>query len=237
MKRILLLFITVFIISCDAGTLQQVVDAVNSTTVTNADISQGLKQALTKGIDSGVSYLSKPDGFYKSPYKILLPENARKVTDKLKVVPGFNKLESEINLKLNRAAEDAVKRAKPIFVDAIKQMTFNDVRNILMGNRNAATQYLHRTTYNKLYNEFHPVIIKSLNKYGALDLWANAVNNYNKIPFVEKMNPKLDDYVTKKALVGVFDMVEKKEYDIRTNIKSRSTDLLKKVFALQDKKK
>ena len=235
MKKLLVLLVAVLLVSCDAATLQKVMDNVNKATVSNEEIAQGLKQALTKGIDSGVSYLSKPGGFYKSPYKILLPDNARKVVDKLKVVPGFSKLEDEINLKLNSAAEDAVKTAKPIFVDAIKQMTFNDVKNILMGEKNAATQYLYRTTYNKLYNEFHPIIVQSLNKYGALDLWSNAVNAYNKLPFVEKMNPKLDDYVTKKALEGVFDMVQKKEYDIRTNIKARTTDLLKKVFALQDK--
>ena len=236
MKRLLILMITVLMVSCDSTNLKQVMKDLGSLTVNNDEIAQGLKQALNNGIESGVNYLSRTDGFYKSPYKILLPENARKVVDKLKPVPGFNKLEEQINLKLNRAAEDAVKTAKPIFVDAIKQMTFTDVRNILMGEKDAATKYLYRTTYNKLYNEFHPIIIKSLNKYGALDLWSNAVNAYNKIPFVQKMNPQLDDYVTKKALDGVFDMVQKKEYDIRTNAKARTTDLLKRVFALQDKK-
>lgn len=235
MKKIFLLIITITLISCDAATLQRVMDSVAETPLSNVDIGNGLKQALDKGIDSGVTYLSKENGFYSSPYKILLPKDAQNVVEKLKVIPGFDKVEDEIILRLNRSAEDAVKRAKPIFVSAIKEMTFTDVRNILMGNNDAATQFLYRTTNTKLYNEFNPVILQSLNKFGALDYWADAVNAYNKIPFVNKMNPKLDDYVTNKALDGVFDMVEKKELDIRNNIRARTTDLLKRVFALQDK--
>jgi hypothetical protein len=234
--RILLLFITIVsLVSCDPATLEKIMESAGQTSVSDLEINKGLKEALNKGIDSGVTYLSAENGFYTSPYKILLPEEARKVADKLKVVPGFDKVENEITLKLNRAAEDAVKTAKPIFINAISQMTFADVKNILFGDKNAATQFLHRTTYNSLYNEFNPVIVNSLNKFNALDYWSDAVTTYNKIPFVTKMNPKLDDYVTKKALDGVFDMVEKKELDIRNNLAARTTDLLKRVFGLQDK--
>lgn len=236
-KRIFLLVITISLISCDPATMKRVMDSVGeSTSLSNLDISKGLKQALNKGIDSGVTYLSKPDGFYKSQYKILLPADAQNVVNKLKVIPGFDRVEEEILKRLNRSAEDAVKTAKPIFVTAIKQMTFSDVKNILMGPNNAATSYLNRTTNAKLYKEFNPVILNSLNKFGALDYWANAVKSYNKIPFVKRMNPKLDDYVTNQALKGVFSMVEKKELDIRTNLRSRTTDLLRKVFKLQDNK-
>lgn len=234
--KVFYLFILSFILfSCDPAVMQKVLESAGQTQVSDLEISNGLKEALNKGIDSGVNYLSAENGFYSSPYKILLPEEARKVTDKLKVIPGWDKVENEITLKLNRAAEDAVKTAKPIFINAIKQMTFSDVKNILFGDKNAATQFLHRTTYNSLYNEFNPVIVSSLNKFNALDYWSNAVTSYNKIPFVTKMNPKLDDYVTKKALDGVFDMVEKKELDIRSNLAARTTDLLKRVFGMQDK--
>lgn len=233
--KVFYLFILSFVLfSCDPAVMQKVLESAGQTQVSDLEISSGLKEALNKGIDSGVNYLSAENGFYSSPYKILLPEEARKVTEKLKVIPGWDKVENEITLKLNRAAEDAVKTAKPIFINAIKQMTFSDVKNILFGDKNAATQFLHRTTYNSLYNEFNPVIVSSLNKFNALDYWSNAVTSYNKIPFVTKMNPKLDDYVTKKALDGVFDMVEKKELDIRSNLAARTTDLLKRVFGMQD---
>ena len=113
-------------------------------------------------------------------------------------------------------------------------MTFNDALNILMGEKNAATQYLDRTTRTQLYNEFNPVILNSLNKFGAVDYWEDAVTKYNSIPFVNKVNPRIDDYVTKRALDGLFSMVEKEERSIRKDPVKRTTDLLKKVFAKQD---
>ncbi len=198
------------------------------------DIGNGLKEALTIGISKGADKLSLKDGFYKSAYKVLLPAEAQKVTSKLRNVPLFGNVEAVILEKINRAAEDAAKSAKPIFISAIKEMTFQDATSILMGEKNSATTYLNKATYNKLYQQFTPVIVRSLNKFNAIDYWADAVNTYNKIPFVEKMNPKLDDYVAQKALLGLFSMVEKKELDIRKNVGSRSTDLLKKVFAKQD---
>ena len=215
--------------SCD--TLQQLSGGLEPTT---AEIGQGLKQALELGISEGATLLSQRDGYFKSQYKILLPAEARKVTDKLKFIPGFSDVENVVLEKLNRAAEDAAASAKPIFVNAIKEMTFEDALNILMGPDNAATQYLDLKTHDPLYNDFHPVIVTSLNKFNAIEYWADAVNAYNKIPLVEKVNPSLDQYVTEKALDGLFGMVAKKELQIRTDINSRTTDLLKKVFAKQD---
>lgn len=216
--------------SCD--TLQQVGGYLNEPTL--AEIGQGLKQALEFGISEGASTLSKRDGYFKSAYKILLPEEARDVTDKLKIIPGFTNVESVILEKLNRAAEDAAKSAAPIFIDAITSMTFNDALSILKGQDDAATDYLHLKTFNPLYQEFQPVILASLNKVNAVQYWADAVNAYNKIPFVTKVNPKLDEYVTEKALEGLFAMVAQKELGIRNDINQRTTDLLKKVFAKQD---
>ncbi len=200
----------------------------------DAEIGQGLKQALEIGIGKGSDRLSQLDGYYKSPYKILLPEEARKVTDKLKVIPFFSDVEEVILEKINRGAEDAAKKAKPIFVNAIKQMTFDDALNILMGEDNAATNYLNNATRIQLYSEFSPVINQSLDKFDANKYWADAVKKYNSLPFVEKVNPDLGDYVTNQALNGLFSMVEKEEKNIRTNISARTTDLLKKVFAKQD---
>lgn len=223
------LLVSLCLPSCD--TLQQLSGGLEPT---NAEIAQGLKQALEFGISEGASLLAQRDGYFKSEYKIVLPPEARKVTDRLKFIPGFSDVENVILEKLNRAAEDAAASAKPIFVNAIKQMTFDDALQILMGADNAATQYLDLKTRVPLYNEFHPVIVTSLNKFNAIEYWADAVNAYNKIPLVEKINPSLDQYVTEKALDGLFGMVAKKELQIRTNINSRTTDLLKKVFAKQD---
>lgn len=236
MKRIVLLSaLTLVFSSCDV--LQEIVDTSLSqpAALTSGEIASGLKQALEFGITEGATKLSQQDGYFKSAYKILLPPEARKVTEKLKSIPGFTNVENIILEKINRGAEDAAKKAAPIFKNAITSMTFNDALGILMGNQNAATRYLQNATTNKLYAEFNPVIAESLDKFSARKYWADAVNAYNKIPLVEKANPDLDDYVTKQALTGLFSMVEKKEIEIRTNIASRTTDLLKKVFAKQDK--
>jgi len=235
LKKILLLLVVINLTACTE--LQQLAGAVLTTdTLSDLDIGNGLKEALTIGISKGADKLSLTDGYLKSAYKVLLPEEAQKVTSKLRNVPLFGNVEDKIIEKINRAAEDAAKSAKPIFVNAIKQMTFQDATNILMGQDDAATSYLNRATYNQLYAEFTPVIVRSLNKFNALDYWADAVNKYNSIPFVQKLNPKIEDYVAKKALEGLFSMVAKKELDIRRNVSSRTSDLLQKVFAKQDNK-
>ncbi|MCB9309055.1 MAG: DUF4197 domain-containing protein [Lewinellaceae bacterium] len=235
MRALTFIFITLFLVSCDPKDLQRVLDNVSTSGVlTNADISAGLKQALDKGVEQSVRTLSADNGYYASVYKILLPNEARNVVDKLKFIPGFENLEEEAVKKINKAAEDAATKASPIFLNAIKGMTFSDVTSILMGDKNAATQYLHNKTYDALYGEFKPVMVNSLNKFGALDYYSQAVNKYNSIPFVTKVNPDLADYVCQKALVGLFSLIEKKELGIRTDLSQRTTDLLKKVFAKQD---
>lgn len=234
-KRFLVFLLPLFLLSCDPADLQRVLDTVGEVALTDADIASGLKEALNLGVGQAVTTLSADNGYYSSAYKILLPEEARKVTDKLKFIPGFSNIEEELIKKLNQGAEDAASKAKPIFVSAIKQLSFSDVMGILMGENNAATQYLHRTTNTALYNEFNPVVVNSLNKFNALEYWASAVNKYNSIPFIDKVNPDLADYVTNEALVGLFGLVQKKEAGIRTNVSERSSSLLKKVFAKQDK--
>ena len=234
MHKLSLLLIAVFLMSCDPKDFGKLLESAGSAVLSDADIANGLKEALNLGVSKSVTTLSASNGYYDSIYKILLPEEARKVTDKLKAIPGFSNLETEAIKKINKAAEDAATKAGPIFLDAIKQMTFQDVTNILMGQKNAATTYLHNATYQKLYNEFKPVMVNSLNKFGALDYWGDAVNTYNKIPFVDKVNPDLADHVTNKALIGLFSLVEKKELGIREDISQRTSDLLKKVFAKQD---
>ena len=217
--------------------LQQAATTVLTQQVlSNEDIGNGLKSALEIGIGKGADVLSQKGGYFNSAFKIQLPPEARQITDRLKVIPGFNKVEDIVLEKINAGAEDAATKAKPIFVSAIKQMTFTDALNILMGDKNAATAYLKRTTYDQLYQAFSPVIVQSLDKFDARKYWGDAVNTYNKIPLIKKVNPSLDDYVTREALNGLFTMVEQKELSIRSNKAERVTDLLQKVFAKQDAK-
>ena len=239
---LLLLLIAVSFVSVQAqfkGALDKAKKAASSLKdggLSQDEAGNGLKEALNNGVSDAVDFLSKEDGYYKSPYKILLPEEAQKVVSKLSSVPGFSNVEANLVEKMNRAAEDAATKAKPIFVNAIKQMTFKDALNILMGNDDAATRYLEGTTYKKLYADFMPIIQASLDKVNAREYWRSAVTAYNKIPFVEKTNPELDDHVNQMALTGLFSLVEKKEKGIRKDVGLRTSPLLKKVFAKQDGK-
>ena len=235
MKKILIIFALFQMAACTPSELQSVLGTVmGDAPLTKEQIGQGLKQALEIGIGTGSERLSLKDGYFKSAYKILLPPEAREITEKLKVIPGFADVEEIVLEKINRGAEDAAKKAKPIFVSAIKQMTFQDAMGILMGEKDAATTYLHNATNTQLYNEFNPVIVKSLNKFGAIEYWEKAITKYNQLPFVKKINPRLDDYVTTQALNGLFSMVEKEERAIRQNVNRRTTELMKRVFAKQD---
>lgn len=215
--------------------LQQVVNQLpQGGGLSNADIASGLRQALDFGIDKQVSKLTAKDGFFKNELvKILLPDKLKKVDKTLRDI-GLGKLADEGLKILNRAAEDAVKEATPIFVNAVKEITFADAKNILLGKDDAATQYLTGKTQTDLYNKFHPVIKNSFGKVGADQIWENLINRYNSIPFTKDVNPDLTDYVTGEALKGVYTMIAVEEKEIRTKFSSRTTDLLKKVFALQD---
>lgn len=219
--------------------VQQVLEQLpqtNTGILSQGEIGNGLKEALNNGITKQVSKLTSTDGFFKNEaVKILLPDEIKKVDTKLRQL-GMSKLADDGLRILNRAAEDAVKEATPIFVDAVKQMTFNDAKNILMGNQNAATQYLQNTTSSALYSKFNPVIKNSFAKVGADKIWNQIITKYNSIPLVTKVNPDLTDYTTNKAMEGVFKMIAVEEKEIRTNLASRTSDLLKKVFALQDNK-
>ncbi|WP_299114998.1 DUF4197 domain-containing protein [uncultured Winogradskyella sp.] len=232
-KSILLVFLVLIFSSC--AELQQVVNQLPQTgPISNTDIASGLRQALDLGIDKQVSKLTQKDGFFKNELvKILLPEELQKVDKTLRNI-GLGNLADEGLKILNRAAEDAVKEATPIFVNAVKGITFNDAKNILLGNDDAATQYLTSRTQTELYNKFKPVINNSFSKVGADEIWSNLITKYNALPLTNNVNPDLTDYVTSEALKGVYTMIAVEEKQIRTKISSRTTDLLKKVFALQD---
>ncbi|WP_405211954.1 DUF4197 domain-containing protein [Dokdonia sp. Asnod2-E02] len=236
MKKIIAVLVLFSLVSC--AELQGVIDSLptesETSGISNQMIGSGLKQALDFGIDKQVTKLTSTDGFYKNELvKILLPEELQKVDKTLRAI-GLGSLADEGIKALNRAAEDAVSEATPIFVDAVKQITFNDVRTILLGTDNAATQYLEGKTNTALYNKFNPVIKNSFAKVGADQIWTNLITKYNDLPLTNNVNPDLTDYVTQQALQGVYTMIAVEEKEIRTKTQSRTTDLLKRVFALQD---
>lgn len=232
-RKILVVLLVLNITAC--AELQQVVNQLpQGVGIGNDEIAAGLRQALDFGIEKQVTKLTQTDGFYKNDLvKILLPEELQKVDKGLRDI-GLSKLADEGLKALNRAAEDAVKEATPIFVDAVKGITFADAKNILIGKDDAATQYLNGKTQTALYAKFNPVIKNSFSKVGADEIWSNLINKYNSIPFTADVNPDLTDYVTDEALKGVYTMIAVEEKEIRNNISSRTTVLLKKVFALQD---
>ena len=232
-KKILIIVLIFNLSAC--AELQQVVNQLpQGGAIGNDQIASGLRQALDFGIDKQVTKLTQEDGFFKNELvKILLPEELQKVDKTLRDV-GLSSLADEGLKVLNRAAEDAVKEATPIFVNAVKEITFADAKNILLGNNDAATQYLVSKTETALYDKFNPVIKNSFSKVGADAIWNNLINKYNTIPFTNNVNPDLTDYVTNEALKGVYTMIAVEETEIRTKLSSRTTDLLRKVFALQD---
>ncbi len=231
-KRIVALILIFNVTAC--AELQQVVNQLPQGGLGNDEIASGLRQALDFGIDKQVTKLTAKDGFFKNELvKILLPEELQKVDNALRDI-GLSNLADEGLKILNRAAEDAVKEATPIFINAVKDITFADAKNILLGADNAATQYLTEKTETALYDKFNPVIKNSFSKVGADQIWESLINKYNTIPFTNNVNPDLTDYVTGEALKGVYTMIAVEEKEIRTKVSSRTTDLLRRVFALQD---
>lgn len=216
--------------------LQKVVNQTTQKGVLSQEqIGNGLRQALDNGIKNQVSKLTAKNGFYGNELvKILLPKELQAVDKGLRKI-GLGSIADEGIKALNRAAEDAVKTATPIFVDAVKNITFADAKNILLGETNAATTYLQGKTNTALYAKFTPVIKQSFDKVGADKVWADLIRKYNNIPFVKKVNPNLTDYVTNEALKGVFTMIAVEEKGIREKVGLRNTALLRQVFALQDK--
>lgn len=237
MKKIIVLVFALSLSSC--AELSNIVSNLPISTqdiVSNLDIANGLKAALDKGVSDQVSKLTQDKGFYSNDLvRIALPEDLQKIDAAMRKY-GLGDLADKGLIALNATAEDAVKTATPIFVDAIKNMSFTDARNILMGDNKAATSYLTSTTNDKLYASFSPVIKNSFDKVGAADIWSTIINKYNQIPFINKVNPDLTDYVTNQALDGVYTMIAVEEQKIRTDITERSSTLLQKVFALQDNK-
>jgi hypothetical protein len=209
----------------------------SSGSMTNELAANGLKQALSAGTDLAANNLGQIDGFLaNAAVKILFPPEARKIESTLRSL-GMGSVCDQVITSVNRAAEAAVVEAKPIFVEAIKQMTITDAINILTGDKDAATQYLQRTSGQVLIAKFEPIIQSNLQKANATKYWSDAIKAYNALPFVQKMNPNLSQYVTQKATDGIFLMVAIEEGKIRENPAQRVGSVLQDVFGWADKNK
>ena len=214
-------------------TLPKILSGKKTTTgsVTENEAGQGIKEALLQGVTTAVLNLNKTDGFFGSEfYKMLLPPDAVKAEKTLRNLGMGSQVDKAI-LSINRGAEDAVAFAKPIFIDAVKEMTLTDALNILKGNKDAATNYFKEKTKQKLITAFTPSVKTSLDKVDATKHYSDIITTYNKLPTTfKKADPNLTDYVVGKAVDALFDQVAKEEANIRANPLARTSDILKKVF-------
>ena len=193
-------------------------------------IISGLKEALTVGTENTVNLTGNPDGFLKNEaIKIVLPEKLQSM-DKALRFAGFGPQVDEFVVSMNRAAEQAAPLAKPIFQDAVTNMSFDDAKKILNGGDTAATDYFKGKTWDQLATAFKPEVEKTMNQVGVTAQYKQLVGQYTTMPFVKGPAFDLDDYVVGKSLDGLFYTLAQEEQKIRTNPAARVTDLLKEVF-------
>ncbi len=230
MKNILVIALIVTTLS-SCETLMNAGAGVYGPAVSEQDANSGIKEALIQGVGKGISFLNKTDGFFgNEAYKLFLPAEAIKVENTLRSLGLGGQVDKAI-LQINRSAEDAVGFAKPIFIEAVREMTLTDALNIVRGPKNAATNYFREKTKARLQTAFSPVIKTSLDKLNATRYYSDIVTSYNNIPTTfKKINPDLVGYVSERATDALFDQIEKEEENIRDNPLARTTQILRKVF-------
>jgi hypothetical protein len=198
--------------------------------LTNSEIIDGLREALKVGTNNSTASASKLDGFYKNPLiKIPFPQEVSEAEKTLRSMGMGSEVDKFVKT-LNRAAEDAAKSAAPIFLNSIQKITINDGLSILRGGNDAATQFLQKTSNDALVAAFQPIVKNSLDKVNITKYWKPLMTNYNKLPFVSKINPDLNKYVTDKAIEGLFKLIASEELKIRKDPVAQINDLLKNVF-------
>jgi len=236
MRKTFYFILAVFLCSATltyAGLFDNIMKGIGTSSKGEADdstIVSGLKEALSIGTEKAVNNVSRVDGYFGNQMiKILMPEKIQKVADVLRKV-GYQKEVDDFVLSMNRAAEKAAPKATSFFVDAIKEMTFEDARGILNGGNTSATEFFKKKTHDKIYNAFKPIISSSMDQVGVARSYKGMMGKYESIPFMSKESVDLDHYVTSKAMDGLFYMVGQEEKKIRTDPAARVTDLLKSVF-------
>jgi hypothetical protein len=248
MKSKFLIFLALMVISSGCAEMQNVLKTTVGTPLSEDEVINGLKEALITGAKNSAGILGAENGYFgDAAVKILLPDDAKVIIDNLSKIPGGDKLVQDVVLRINRAAEDAAKEAVPIFTNSVKQMTIRDAFNILNGSDNAATQYLRQTAFNELYALYKPKIAASTEKdivgtVSTKDSWVTLTGKWNtlansvagKLSNLKPVNTDLDDYLTKKALDGMFLKVALEEYKIRKDASARISPVLQKVFGSLD---
>ncbi|MEM7561841.1 MAG: DUF4197 domain-containing protein [Pseudomonadota bacterium] len=238
MRVLIYLTLLFSLTACSEKDLRKTIEIINASVeevpLTREEVSAALKDSLSKGISKASIVAGANNGYLGNPeLKIQFPEDARKVEDALRKI-GLGSEVDRFVQQLNRGAEAAAVKAKPIFIKAITSLTIQDAFGILNGSQDAATQYLIRTTGDELYSQFLPVVGNTLDEVKATRYYDDIVERYNEIPGVRKVNPDLDDYATEKAIDGLFLLVAKEEANIRANPRARTTQLLKRVFGSLD---
>lgn len=234
MRVLIILFPLLILTSCDQ--LGAVLESAGTSTgpPTKAEIAEGIREALIVGARNTVAQTSQTNGFLNNPLiRIPFPPEAQKVEETARNL-GLNRQVDQFIETMNHGAEEATKRATPIFVNAIRQMTLRDVYDIWRGPNDAATQYLERTTKEQLKNEFRPVIQSALDKVELTRYWTPLADNYNRLPLVQKVNPDLNEYVLNETLKGLFVVIAQEETRIRENPEARVSEILRKVFGYLD---
>jgi hypothetical protein len=250
MKLRIIAAAALIILLAGCAELMNVLQTSGPLPLTEADVISGLKEALVTGARNSAGKLSAENGYFgDAAVKILLPDDARIIVDNISRLPGGDKLVQDVILRINRAAEDAAKEAAPIFVNSITSMSIADAWGILKGSDNAATTYLKNTTYTDLYNLYKPKIKVSTEKQligniSTKDSWNTLTSKWNtlansiagKVANLKPVNTDLDDYLTNRALTGMFLKVEGEELKIRKDVSARVTPILQRVFGSLDNK-
>jgi hypothetical protein len=243
-------FVLLILLFTGCAELLNVLQTSGPLPLTETEVINGLKEALSTGAKNSAQRLAAENGYYgDAAIKILLPDEAKTIIDNISRIPGGSQLVEDVILRINRAAEDAAKEVAPIFVNSITQMTIRDAFNILNGSDNAATTYLQNTTYTELYALYKPRIQASTEKkiignISTKDSWLALTSKWNtlansiagKLAGFKPVNTDLDDFLTGKALSGMFSKVEAEELKIRKEVSARVTPLLQRVFGSLDNK-
>ena len=230
-----ILLLSSFYASAQIGFLKKANDKAQNLissklSVSEQDVKKGLVEALSKGSEYAIKEASAINGFNgNSLIRIPFPQEAKKMKEAL-VRIGLEEQIKSMEKSINQSAEIASKEALTILIKAIKNMNIKDAYSILKGEDNAATLYLNDQTNDFLYKSFKPIIIESMEKVEIAKQWNPIVKKYNSIPFTEKINPDLEDYITNKAIEGLFVLIAQQEKEIRKNPLARTTEILKNVF-------